>query len=88
MKYFLSIEVIIIKDELVSKVTSLVSIVASFNLLDAERIVTLIVGLISGLFSIAFTLYKWYKAAKKDGKITVDELETLDEYLKKVGKKK
>lgn len=38
------------------------------------RIVLLILGIISGLFSLAFNIYCWYKKSNKDGKITPDEI--------------
>ena len=36
--------------------------------------ISLGVTIASVLVSLAFTLYKWYKEAKKDGKITKDEI--------------
>lgn len=36
------------------------------------------------LLNIILVLIKWYKDSKKDGKITSEEIEKLDEELKKI----
>lgn len=41
------------------------------------QIISLILTIIATAFSIAFTIYKWWKSAKADGKITKDEIEEL-----------
>ena len=46
------------------------------------RIMSLILTCISVTLSLAFTLYKWYKTAKTDGKITIDEYEDLVDELR------
>ena len=38
------------------------------------QFVSLALTVLSIAVSLAFTLYKWYKEAKKDGKITKDEI--------------
>lgn len=38
--------------------------------------------IVSLIITIIFTVWKWYKEAKKDGKITKDEIETLIEEVK------
>ena len=44
------------------------------------QIISLVLTIIATAFSIAFTIYKWWKSAKADGKITKDEIdELLDE---------
>ena len=37
----------------------------------------LILSILSTIFTIAFTIYKWYNKAKEDGKITKEEIEDL-----------
>lgn len=38
------------------------------------QIISLVLTIVSILVSLAFTLYKWYKEAENDGKITKDEV--------------
>lgn len=52
------------------------------------QIVQLILTIVAVIVSTAFTIYKWYKSAMKDGKITDEELEDLQEKLNIKGKKK
>lgn len=50
---------------------------AGASVISTQLIVTIILGvlgIISTIVSLAYTLNKWYKEAKKDGKITEDEL--------------
>lgn len=47
-------------------------------LLHVIQAVLTIVGL---LITIAYTLWKWYKNASKDGKITIDEVDELMDNL-------
>lgn len=45
------------------------------------------IAIISGLLSITITCINWYRSAKADGKITLDEVEGLvDEVIPQVGK--
>lgn len=45
------------------------------------QIISLILTIIATAFSIAFTIYKWWKSAKADGKITKDEIDELIDEL-------
>lgn len=47
------------------------------------QFISLGVTIASVLVSLAFTLYKWYKEAKKDGKITKDEVMQAVEHTAK-----
>ena len=49
------------------------------------QIVSLVLTIIATAFSIAFTIYKWWKSAKADGKITKEELEDLFDEINKKG---
>ena len=56
-----------------------------FGGLSLDNITTIICGIagvISALVSIAYTIYKWYKRASSDKKITADEVLQLGEELK------
>ena len=44
--------------------------------------------ILSTLVAIAFTIYKWYKKANEDGKITPEECEELKDELEDVLKDK
>ena len=41
------------------------------------QIISLIITILGGIITILFTIYKWYKEANKDGKITKDEVDKL-----------
>lgn len=43
--------------------------------------ISLILTCVSIFFSLIYTIYKWYKEAKKDGKITVDEVKDLSDKI-------
>ena len=50
--------------------------------------VMLVLSILSTLFTLAYTLYRWYNKAKEDGKITPEEIEELQEDIKDVFKDK
>ena len=52
------------------------------------QLIQVIVGVVSGLFAIAYTVYKWYIKAKKDGKITPEEIDELKDDLENIIKDK
>lgn len=45
------------------------------------QIIQAILTIIGLLISIAYTLWKWYRKASKDGKITADEVDELMDNL-------
>lgn len=49
---------------------------------EALNITLTILSIISIILSLILTFFKWYKEAKKDGKITADEVEDLSHQLK------
>ena len=49
---------------------------------EALRIVSLVLTCLSVAISVAFTIYKWYKEAKRDGKIDADEVDNLVNKIK------
>ena len=51
------------------------------------RIISFALTCISVTLSVAFTVFKWYKTAKADGRITTDELTELVEELGKYNDK-
>lgn len=44
--------------------------------------VNLVITIVVGVVTLAYTIYKWYKKAKSDGKITPDEVGDLVEDVK------
>lgn len=54
--------------------SAFVSVLASIQIDDVLKYVNIALAILSTLVALAFTLYKWYKEAKKDGKITPDEV--------------
>lgn len=66
-----------------SYITSILTTI--FGLATANEITAVIysiLGLVSFLFSIAYTIYKWYKKSNSDNYISADEMEELMEELK------
>lgn len=68
--------------------------VAQLN--QVMQIIQLTLGILATIISITFSLYKWWKKAKEDGKITEDEIneavdiinDALDDKDKKENKDK
>lgn len=48
---------------------------------EIKSIILLVLGVISGLLAISLSVYKWYKEASKDGKITAEEIKEGVEIL-------
>ena len=66
------------KDVLFSWFGSSTTLVLSFaQTKELLQIIQFIIGILCGLVTLAFTIYKWYNKAKKDGKITQEEVEDL-----------
>lgn len=51
---------------------------------EVLQIVQAILTVIGLLITIAYTIWKWYKKAKADGKITEDEVDELMDDLNKI----
>lgn len=51
---------------------------------EVLQIIQAILTVIGLLITIAYTIWKWYKKAKEDGKITDEEVDELMDDLKKV----
>lgn len=49
---------------------------------EVLRIVSLVLTCLSVAISVAFTIYKWYKEAKGDGKIDANEVDDLVNKIK------
>lgn len=48
---------------------------------DTLQIILLVIGIFSALFSLFVNIYTWWKKAKKDGKISEEELKELKEIV-------
>ena len=44
--------------------------------------INLILAILTTLITLCYTIYKWYRKAKQDGKITEEEIEELKEQIK------
>lgn len=51
---------------------------------EVLQVIQAILTVIGLLITISYTIWKWYRKAKKDGKITEDEVDELMEDLNKV----
>ena len=51
---------------------------------EVLRYIQLGLTILSTLFAIAFTIYKWWKKASQDGKITKEEIEDLTDDISDV----
>ena len=62
--------------------TGLQTVFTSLQDNEIYQIIQMVLSLISGVLVIAYTIWKWYVRAKKDGKITIDEIdEGIDEIV-------
>lgn len=76
------------KDLAIPYVSSLVNVIlTSIQDNPVYQIVGLVLTILSLCVSILYTIFKWYNEAKKDGKITSEELEKLFEELEEKSKK-
>ena len=44
---------------------------------EVLKYVNLVITILIGIVSLSYTIYRWYKKAKEDGKISSDEIEEL-----------
>ena len=63
--------------------TALESVLAVAQTNEILQTIQIILAIITFLVTIGYTIWKWYKNAKKDGKITKDEVEDLVDDIKK-----
>lgn len=55
--------------------------IACMNIGEIENIILLTIGILSGIVSLAFDIYLWYKKAHADKKITTDEVKNLKDTI-------
>lgn len=61
---------------------ALASVLTVVQTNEIFQLVSLILTCIATVLAIAFTIYKWVKKAKADGKIDAEEVEELAEIIK------
>lgn len=65
------------------------TVTAAMSTNETAQLILYILGIVSALFSLSWNLWKWYKDAKKDGKIDEKEMEdlkkTVDDGAKEIG---
>lgn len=69
------------KDNALGWIGSAVTILTGTLSQDVMQVVLLVIGIISALFSLFVNIYTWWNKAKKDGKITAEEVEELKEIV-------
>lgn len=62
--------------------TALETVLAVSQTNEILQTIQIILAIITFLVTIGYTIWKWYKNAKKDGKITKDEVEDLVDEIK------
>lgn len=50
---------------------------------EVFQTIQIIISALAGAVALAYTIWRWYKNAKKDGKITEDEVDDLFEQITK-----
>lgn len=65
------------------------AVTAAMSTNETAQLILYILGIVSALFSLSWNLWKWYKDAKKDGKIDDKEMDdlkkTVDDGAKEIG---
>lgn len=76
------------KDEAIGGTGSLLSWVLTFTQTnEVFALIQIIASTIVSVVTLFYILWKWYKKATEDGKITADEVEELGEELKEFNEK-
>ena len=71
------------KDEAIGSTGSLLSWVLTFTQTnEIFALIQIIASTIVSIVTLGYILYKWYKKATEDGKITKEEVEELGEEIK------
>ena len=65
------------KDSWIFALDGLGGILTAVQTQEAFQIISLIFTIIATMVSIVFTIWKWWKSAKADGKITPEEVNDL-----------
>lgn len=50
---------------------------------EVFQTIQIIISALAGVVALAYTIWRWYRNAKKDGKITEDEVDDLFEQITK-----
>ena len=58
------------------------AILAGIQVDEVLRYINISLAIVTTIVTLAYTLYKWYKRAKADGKITADEIREGIGYVK------
>lgn len=62
-----------------------IGVQAVFTAVQSDEIlrrISFAITLVSALITIAYNIYKWWRNSKKDGKITMDEVDELVDIVK------
>ena len=50
---------------------------------EVFQTIQIVISALAGAVALAYTIWRWYRNAKKDGKITEDEIDDLFEQISK-----
>ena len=76
-------------DEIVGFVgTSFGAVMTALQTNEVFQIIELILSIIALVITIAYTIWKWYRKASQDGKITADEVDELFDELHNIKEEK
>lgn len=70
-----------IKDKLDYLLNSVAVIFTALQTDQILQIISIALTILSILFSLSFTIYKWYKESMKDGRISEEELKDLKDKI-------
>ena len=59
-----------------------IAVLGALQLDEALKWVNLILAILTAIVTLCFTIWKWYKVATADGKITIDEIGDLADKVK------
>ena len=72
------------KDGIVfGSVAALETLVTVSQTNEVFQTIQIIISALAGAVALAYTIWRWYRNAKKDGKITEDEVDNLFEQITK-----
>ena len=64
--------------------TAISAVLTATQAEDIFRYIQLSLTILVAIVTLVYTIYKWYKRAKQDGKITSDEVEDLVDDIKEI----
>lgn len=66
--------------------TAIETVLAVSQTNEVLRAIQIVLSIVTFLVTLAYTIWKWYKNAKRDGKITKDEVDDLFKQIEDLNK--